>query len=80
MQVELAMQNAPSGSDSWEVFSRVSRWVAVVVIILVAAVSVLAIFLMLFILIHDQIFALKVLRQKKSTQKKSEVDLKSGVV
>ena len=35
MQVELAVQSIPQGSGSWYAFSRVSRWVSVLVLILV---------------------------------------------
>jgi hypothetical protein len=80
MQVELAVQSPPQGSGSWDAFFQVCRWVSVLVLILVAVVSTLLIFLILFMLIHDQIFAQKVLRHKKYKQKKLETSLKSGVV
>lgn len=80
MQVELAVQSAPQGLGSWDAFCQVCRWFSVLVLILVAVVSALLIFLILFMFMHDQIFAQKVLRQKKSKQKKIETSLKSGVV
>jgi hypothetical protein len=80
MQVELAVQSIPQGSGSWEVFSQVCRWVSVLVLILVVVVSVLLIFFILFMFIHDQIFAQNVLRQKRSKKKRTGTDLKSGVV
>jgi hypothetical protein len=80
MQVELAVQSAPQGFRSWDAFSQVCRWFSVLVLILVAVVSALLIFLILFMFMHDQIFAQKVLRQKKSNQKKLETSLKSCVV
>ena len=79
MQVELAVQAAPLGPQDWNGFSQMCRWVSVVVLILVVVVSALLISLMLFMFVHDQIFAQMVLRQK-TRQKKSETRLKSGVV
>ncbi|PVH69561.1 hypothetical protein DL98DRAFT_661624 [Cadophora sp. DSE1049] len=80
MQVELAVQSAPQGSGNWDVFTRMCRWVSIIILVLVLAVSTLLIFLVLFMFIHDQIFAQKVLRDKRSKHKKLETSLKSGVV
>jgi uncharacterized membrane protein YqiK len=56
------------------------RWVSIIILILVLVVSTLLIFLVLFMFIHDQNFALKILRDKRSKHKKLETILKSGVV
>jgi hypothetical protein len=80
MQVGLAVQSIPQGSGSWVAFSQVCRWVSVAVLILVVVVSALVVFLILFMFIHDQIFAWNVLRQKRSKKKLTGTDLKSSVV
>jgi cellulose synthase/poly-beta-1,6-N-acetylglucosamine synthase-like glycosyltransferase len=80
MQVELAVQSAPQLSGSWDIFQKVCRWVSIVIIIIIIVVSAFLILLVLFIFIHNQIFAQRVLRQKRSGQNKGETGLKSGVV
>lgn len=80
MQVELAVQSAPRGSRSWDTFSQVCRWFSVLVIILVVVISTFIALLILFMLLHNQIFAHKVLRQQRSEQKKFGTSFKSGVV
>lgn len=80
MQVELAVQSFPRSSGNWDAFSQVCRWVSVLVLILVVVIFAVSIFLVLFMFIHDQIFAQKVLRQKRSEKKKLGAILKSGVV
>lgn len=80
MQVELAVQSASGVSGSWDTFSQMCRWLSIVILIFTLVVSALLIFLILFMLIHDQIFARKVIRQKRSGQKTSETSLRSGVV
>jgi hypothetical protein len=80
MQVELAVQSAPKGFRNWDTFSQMCRWVSIIILVLVLVISTLLIFLVLFMFIHDQIFAQKVLHQKRSKVKKSKAGLKSGVV
>jgi hypothetical protein len=80
MQEGLAAQSAAQGSGSWDDFSQACYWVSDLVLILVAVVSTLLIFLILFMFTHDQIFTQKVLRQKKSKQKKFKTTLQSSVV
>ncbi|CZR57786.1 uncharacterized protein PAC_07675 [Phialocephala subalpina] len=80
MQVELAVQSAPQGSGNWDVFSQMCRWVSIIILVLALVVSTLLIFLVLFMFIHEQIFAQKVLRDKRSKQKKFGTSLKSGMV
>jgi hypothetical protein len=80
MQVELAVQSAPQGSRNWDAFSQMCRWVSIIILVLVLVVSTLLIFLVLIMFIHGQIFAQKVLRQKRSKVKKSKAGSKSGVV
>lgn len=79
MQVELAVQSAPQVSGSWDTFLQMCRWVSIVVLVLILLLSALYIFLILFMLIHDQIFAQKVLRLKRSRQNTLEAGLRSGV-
>jgi hypothetical protein len=80
MQVELAVQSAPQDSGLWNIFSQASRWFSVVTIFLVIVISVFFIFLVLFMLIHDQLFAQRVLYRKRDVQKRLETNIKSGVV
>ncbi|KFY80619.1 hypothetical protein V499_00550 [Pseudogymnoascus sp. VKM F-103] len=80
MQVELAVQSAPGVSGNWGAYTQMCRWVSVLVLILIVVVSALLIFFVLFMFIHDQVFAQKVLRQKRSKQRRLETSLKSGVV
>jgi hypothetical protein len=53
MQVKFAVPSSPQGSRSWDTFSQVCRWFSVLVIILVAVVSTLIIFFILFMFMHD---------------------------
>lgn len=80
MQVELAVQSAPGASGSWGAYTQMCRWVSVLVLILIVVVSAFLIFFVLFMFIHDQVFAQNVLRQKRSKQRRLEARLKSGVV
>lgn len=80
MQVELAVQSAPRNSGSWGAYAQMCRWVSVLVLILIVVISAWLIFFVLFMFVHDQVFAQKVLRQKRSKQRKLETSLKSGVV
>ncbi|KFY61925.1 hypothetical protein V496_04797 [Pseudogymnoascus sp. VKM F-4515 (FW-2607)] len=80
MQVELAVQSGPRVSGSWGAYAPMCRWVSVLVLILIVVISALLIFFVLFMFIHDQVFAQKVLRQKRSKQRRLETSLKSGVV
>jgi hypothetical protein len=73
MQVELTVQTAPQGSRNWNVFARVSRWFSVVAIILVVVISILFVSLLLFLIIHGQIFARKLLRRKGDLGKSAVV-------
>jgi hypothetical protein len=81
MQVALAVQSGPTSLGSWDVFSSMCRWVSIVVLILVVTVLVLLILSVVFMSVHDQIFARKLLREKRSlTPALEKTTLKSGVV
>ena len=80
MQVELAVQSLASESSGWNRFAQISRWFAITTLFCVVGVSALSLALILFMFMHGQIFAQKVLRQKKSARHKSEKPLKTGVV
>ncbi|KAH8587266.1 hypothetical protein B0O99DRAFT_642180 [Bisporella sp. PMI_857] len=79
MQVELAVQSAPQGSGNWDAFSQMCRWVSIIILVLILVVSTLFILLVLFMFIHEQTFAQKVLRDKRSKHK-LKTSLKSSVV
>jgi hypothetical protein len=80
MQVELAVQSAPRSAGNWDASSQVCRWVSVVVLIFVVVIFAFSIFLVLFMFIHDQIFAQRFLHQKRSKWQELKTSLKSGVV
>jgi hypothetical protein len=80
MQVELAVQNLPRESGPWGDFAKASRWVAVVVLVLVALILVVFGGLVLFMFSHDLYFTRAVLRKKKALKISAALQMKSGVV
>jgi hypothetical protein len=79
MQVELAVQSAKL-TGNWNTFLQVCRWFSIIVLVLTLMVSAFVILLILFMFIHDQIYAQKVLRRKRSSHKRPEAGMKSALV
>ncbi|KAF7509408.1 hypothetical protein GJ744_008131 [Endocarpon pusillum] len=61
MQVELAVQNLPPEHDEWRFFLQASRWVSILVLILVVLICVVFIGVWVFLLVHDAWFAKSVI-------------------
>ncbi|KAF1990169.1 hypothetical protein K402DRAFT_371200 [Aulographum hederae CBS 113979] len=79
MQVDLGVLNLPQVSNSWGVFAVACRWFSVLTILLVAAALIFIFIVIVFMLIHDQVFSYKV-RQAKKKDTIAAAQLKSGVV
>lgn len=79
MQVALAVQAIDEGPESWMPFMKVSRWFSIVVILIVAVLIASVTGVIIFMAVHDQLFARKVIRQKKQPAARGKT-LHSGVV
>jgi hypothetical protein len=80
MQVELAAQSLPYEPGPWTAFSKTSRWFSVIVLFLSALILFAFVGLILFMFFHDQWFARAVLREKRKSQVRAALEMKSGVV
>lgn len=79
MQVELAVQNTQQSLDTWDAFSRASRWFSVLTVILATIAVSFLLALVVFMFVHDIWFARSVIRQKQLGHA-SDAALKSGVI
>ncbi len=65
MQVELAVQALNGPQDLWNIFSNFSRCFSVLALIFVAIVVVVVAICLVGLFVHENLFALSILRKKR---------------
>jgi len=81
MQVELGTEDSSSGLNSWPSFSKVSRWFAVITIILVLLTVIVYLAIVIVMMVHNFSFAKRVEYRKRSPQYARNIsEMRPGVM